>query len=251
MEVAYTSNVVISGYTIVLYNGNGGVVYSTTPVPTGTLVAGGLYLSVLTYPTDGIQNGSPDGLALVNGSGNVVEFLSYEGTIVAVGGPASGLTSTPLGVEETGTTPVGYSLQRGGSGCQGSAFTWQSPRPKTQGSVNTGQTVSCALTPTRIPTQTPTSVPTKTPTRVPTKVPTKLPTPTSVTSIKFMTYNIKEGGTLGTAWKDIVKAENADILVFTEVGNWDDNNNLLLNQYLNEFNSYFVGETPYVIPFKV
>ena len=37
-----------------------------------------------------VQNGSPDGIALV-GPGNVVkEFLSYEGVFTAVGGAAAG-----------------------------------------------------------------------------------------------------------------------------------------------------------------
>lgn len=61
-----------------------------------------------------------------------------------------------------------------------------------------------------------------------------------------MTYNIYLGGTTDDRWKDIVKDENADILVFTEVGNWWENNDRLLNQYLAEFNNHFSGETPYV-----
>ena len=35
----------------------------------------------VTYPTDGIQNGSPDGMALVDASNSVIQFLSYEGTV--------------------------------------------------------------------------------------------------------------------------------------------------------------------------
>ena len=36
---------------------------------------------VVNYPQDGIQNGAPDGMALVNASGQVLEFLSYEGVV--------------------------------------------------------------------------------------------------------------------------------------------------------------------------
>ena len=68
---------------------------------------------VINYPVNGIQNGSPDGLALVGPGDAVMQFLSYEGTLVAVGGPADGMTSTDIGVNEPYTTPVGQSLQLG------------------------------------------------------------------------------------------------------------------------------------------
>jgi 5'-nucleotidase len=81
---------------------------------------------VVDYPTDGLQNGSPDGVALVNRAGAVVEFLSYEGTFTATNGPAQGLTSTDIGVSEKGTEPAGQSLQR--------AYpdgAWSGPAPST------------------------------------------------------------------------------------------------------------------------
>ncbi|UJG40361.1 MAG: lamin tail domain-containing protein [Candidatus Heimdallarchaeum aukensis] len=62
---------------------------------------------------------------------------------------------------------------------------------------------------------------------------------------KIMTYNIEQSG-LDPDWKQVVKEENPDIVIFVETGTWDDNNNELLNQYVNEFNSYFVDEAPYV-----
>lgn len=67
------------------------------------------------YATNGIQNGSPDGIALVNGT-TVVQFLSYEGTFAAVDGPASDMTSVDIGVSEPGSTPIGFSLQLRGTG---------------------------------------------------------------------------------------------------------------------------------------
>ena len=63
---------------------------------------GGTGTVVVDYPSNGIQNGSPDGIALVDASGAVMQFLSYEGTLTAVGGPADGLTSTDIGVSEGG-----------------------------------------------------------------------------------------------------------------------------------------------------
>ena len=51
---------------------------------------------------------TPDGIALVNASSVVVQFLSYGGTFTAVNGPANGMLSTDIGVSENGSgTPVG------------------------------------------------------------------------------------------------------------------------------------------------
>ncbi|MHA1303740.1 MAG: lamin tail domain-containing protein [Candidatus Heimdallarchaeaceae archaeon] len=69
--------------------------------------------------------------------------------------------------------------------------------------------------------------------------------PPAVGAIKIMTYNIEESG-INPDWKEVVKEENPDIVVFVETGTWDDDNNALLNQYVDEFNSYFVNEDPYV-----
>ena len=95
----------------------------------------------------GIQNGSPDGIALVDAGGSVVQFLSYEGSLTAVGGAADGMTSTDIGVSEASSSPVGNSLQLGGTGSTATDFTWQASSPNTFGSVNTGQTfANCSVT---------------------------------------------------------------------------------------------------------
>jgi hypothetical protein len=44
----------------------------------------------------GIQNGGSDGIALVDNSNNVVQFISYEGTVTASNGPASGKIFTDV-----------------------------------------------------------------------------------------------------------------------------------------------------------
>ena len=80
IEITGPAGTDLSGWQVVLYNGNGGVTYNTQTL-SGAIPAtcGANGVVVLTYPADGIQNGSPDGMALVNGGGQVVEFLSYEG----------------------------------------------------------------------------------------------------------------------------------------------------------------------------
>jgi predicted extracellular nuclease len=109
VEVQFPSGTTSSaGWSVVLYNGGNGAVYDTDAL--GPLSADGV--AVVTYPSNGVQNGSPDGVALVNSAGAAVEFLSYEGPMTATGGPASGKTSTDIGVAETNATTPGTSLSR-------------------------------------------------------------------------------------------------------------------------------------------
>ncbi|MGB5246149.1 MAG: hypothetical protein WBN34_06345, partial [Woeseia sp.] len=118
IEVAGPAGTDLTGWSIVLYNGSNGAVYGTTDL-SGVITnqQAGFGTVVVSYPSNGIQNGSPDGIALVN-AGTVIQFLSYEGTLTATDGPASGMTSTDIGVAEASTTPVGESLQLTGSGTE-------------------------------------------------------------------------------------------------------------------------------------
>ena len=123
----------LAGWSVVLYNGGNGASYNTQTFPAGTMLpatCGARGVMVINYPQDGIQNGSPDGMALVSPSGVVVEFLSYEGTFAATNGPATGMTSTDIGVAEGASDTVGQSLQRGTNG------TWFGPTTSTFGACN-------------------------------------------------------------------------------------------------------------------
>lgn len=122
-----------------LYNGSNGTSYGTHALDTFTAtdVAG---YTIYSKAISGIQNGAPDGLALVD-NGSLVQFLSYEGSFTATSGPASGQTSVDIGVEESSGTPIGESLQLSGSGSSYTDFTWQPPAAETPGAVNNGQTL--------------------------------------------------------------------------------------------------------------
>jgi predicted extracellular nuclease len=140
IEVAGPAGTDLAGWSLVLYNGSTGALYNTTSM-SGVIAnqQGGLGTVAVSYPTNGIQNGAPDGIALVNGS-TVVQFLSYEGAFTAVDGPANGLTSTDIGVAESSGTAVGDSLQLVGTGSAYGDFSWAIPQPATFGAVNAGQT---------------------------------------------------------------------------------------------------------------
>jgi len=140
IEVAGPAGTDLAGWRVVLYNGSGGAVYDDDPL-SGVIgdQGGGFGTVSLTYPVNGIQNGAPDGIALVGPTGEVAQFLSYEGTFTAAGGPAAGLTSTDIGVAEGSSTPAGYSLQLRGSGDTYGDFTWTPPAPGSFGAPNTDQ----------------------------------------------------------------------------------------------------------------
>ncbi len=138
VEIAGTAGLDLAGWSLVLYNGNGGGSYNTTSL-SGIIPNQQNGFGTLFFPISGIQNGSPDGVALVNAEDTVVQFISYEGSFVATDGPAVGMTSEDIGVAETGSTPVGFSLQLIGSGFAYTDFTWSDAIAATFGAINTGQ----------------------------------------------------------------------------------------------------------------
>jgi endonuclease I/fibronectin type 3 domain-containing protein len=141
VEVAGPSGTDLTGWKVIGYNGSGGATYATVNL-SGTIPDQQSCIGTRTFAFAAMQNGSPDGLALVNASNVVIQFISYEGAFTATDGPAIGLISTDIGVSEATTTPVGQSLQLAGSGKQYSDFTWQAPATATSGQKNTGQTFS-------------------------------------------------------------------------------------------------------------
>ncbi len=139
VEVAGPEGTDLTGWTLQPYNGSNGQAYSATSLA-GTIPDQQAGYGTLSFPISGLQNGSPDGIALVDASSTVVEFLSYEGSFTATNGPASGMGSIDIGVSEASGSAVGDSLQRTGTGTMGGDFTWAGSQPNTFGAVNTGQT---------------------------------------------------------------------------------------------------------------
>ena len=129
IEIEGPAGTDLTGWSVVLYDGTGGASYNTR-VLSETIVArpscNGRGVVVLSYPTNGIQNGAPDGFALVDAAGTVVEFLSYEGTFTI-----DGRASVNIGVEESASTTSAQSLQRSEDG-----LSWAAPAASSFGRCN-------------------------------------------------------------------------------------------------------------------
>ena len=134
IEVAGPAGTNLSGWALALYNGRNGTLYHTEPLSGIIPDQADGFGAVAFGLAKRIQNGSPDGIALV-ANGKVVQFLSYEGTFTAAGGPADDMTSTDIRVAESGSTPVGFSLQLKGTGTAPGDFFWSIPAQSSFGAV--------------------------------------------------------------------------------------------------------------------
>jgi DNA/RNA endonuclease G (NUC1)/uncharacterized protein YjdB len=136
IEISGPAGARVNGWKIVLYNGSGGVTYTPTVTLTGNIPAtcGARGVINSTYAVNGIQNGDPDGMALVDSAGSVIEFISYEGTFTATNGPAVGMVSRDIGVREAGSEPLGLSIRRNSAG------TWFTDAANTFGACNDNTT---------------------------------------------------------------------------------------------------------------
>jgi DNA/RNA endonuclease G (NUC1) len=117
IEIEGPAGTDITAYTLVLYNGSNGTVYNEQ-ILIGALPAscGSRGVFVVNYPQDGVQNGAPDAVALVDNFGTVLDFVSYEGVVTPTAGPALGRVPTNIVAEESNSTPIGSSLQRNSAG---------------------------------------------------------------------------------------------------------------------------------------
>ncbi len=143
VEVAGPAGVDLLGWRLVGYNGDLETPYYTVFLSGVIPNQQGGY-GTRWFSFNELQNGAPDGVALVDAEETVIEFLSYEGSFTATDGPAAGMTSTDIGVYEPYDTPIGDSLQLQGTGAEGSDFTWSDPAPHTRGAVNNDQSFNAA-----------------------------------------------------------------------------------------------------------
>ncbi|MCE9572713.1 MAG: lamin tail domain-containing protein [Deltaproteobacteria bacterium] len=153
---ASTADIALANYAVVLINGNGNATYATFNLSTaGTTLGAGKYLVIrnatVTVPTgtltidttgDWIQNGSPDGIALIDTSNHtLVDALSYGGSITAA--IIAGFPSTVDLVEKTAFAGIDTaddlnSLARtpNGKDSDDASMDWHVTSTKTPGAAN-------------------------------------------------------------------------------------------------------------------
>ncbi|MDG2431294.1 endonuclease [Flavobacterium sp.] len=151
VEIAGTAGTDLTCWSIIPYNGADGKTYNPVGTLSGIIPNQSNGFGTVFVAIAGLQNGSPDGIALVDATGKAVQFLSYEGVFVATNGPANGMTSIDIGVVENGTEAVGLSLQLKGKGTQYSDFTWQAMTASSYGAINVGQSFSTIKIPLTAP----------------------------------------------------------------------------------------------------
>jgi hypothetical protein len=146
VELAGTAGADLTGFSLVFYNGKPGQLRTYKSVSLeGKLPNQQGGFGVAWWPVAGLQNGGvdgagePDGVALVDAQGKVLQFLSYEGAFKPTNGPAIGLASTDIGVSQLSTLAVGTSLSLKGTGREASAFSWDGGATATPGQPNPGQ----------------------------------------------------------------------------------------------------------------
>lgn len=126
VEVAGPAGTDITGFLLELVNGLNGEVYDTVTFPSSSTIPDQQNgFGTLQVATPGLQNGdsAPDGIALVDIHGGLLQFLSYEGSFAAGEGAANGITSVDILVEDAGL-PADQSLQLVGTGNCPEDFAW-------------------------------------------------------------------------------------------------------------------------------
>src|SRR5690606_1598700 len=87
IENVATDGESLAGYEVHLYSGGSSPgsanTYGSAAVPGGSVSSCGGSVRIATVARSGLQNGPNDAIALVDGSGAVVQFLGYEGSVTA------------------------------------------------------------------------------------------------------------------------------------------------------------------------
>ncbi|WP_088624687.1 Hint domain-containing protein [Oceanicola sp. 22II-s10i] len=125
VEIVATNDEDLSGYLVAVYDGTGKLRYTQSLAGQFVAHTGGND-GYLVNVSDGLPDmGKNWAVALLDDSGNVIQFLSSDATVTATDGPAVGETSTNLGSITSG----GQSLQTDDGGA--TYFAQSSPNPGT------------------------------------------------------------------------------------------------------------------------
>jgi len=135
VELAGLAGTNLQGWRLWFYNGSNGQSYASLAL-SGVFTDQQNGYGALGFAFAGIQNGSPDGVALVDGANQLQQFISYEGAFTALNGVAVNVLSDDIGIAELPQTAVGMSLQLTGNVV--GQFQWQAAASNF-GAINTGQ----------------------------------------------------------------------------------------------------------------
>jgi len=141
VELAGAAGHSLADYRLVRYNGASGTSYGTLDLSGVVDNENGTHGAVW-FAWPDLQNGAPDGIALVDtggGTTSLLQFISYEGEFVASGGPADGVKSEDIGVAQSPSTATNMTIQLIGTGSEYDDFTWAGPQAASRGSINDGQ----------------------------------------------------------------------------------------------------------------
>lgn len=141
IEIAGVAGTNVEGYYITRYNGSTGFSYGFLIPLSGVIPDEENGLGTLSFDVNELQN-AIDGFALVDADGKVIQFLSYEGSFPAIGGPANALGSSDVLITQNNTTANTQSIHLTGSGTTAADFTWSlsASGNRTPGTKNVGQT---------------------------------------------------------------------------------------------------------------
>jgi hypothetical protein len=152
VEIAGLAGSDLNGWHLDFYNGTNGKIYSSWDL-SGSIDDEVEGFGALSFSgSTGLQNGPNDGIALVNDLGSLIQFISYEGSLVGTEGAALGVASQDIGLTEGGSVPVGQSLQLTGLGADSEDFTWVSGH-SSFGELNVGQSYSQVIPATTVTVQ--------------------------------------------------------------------------------------------------
>ena len=145
VEIIARSSKDASTLKLVLYNGANGRTYRSLALSdeqafTISDAGSGFLIYTAFIP---LQNGPADGIALVSGKDGkfeVLQFLSYEGTVKATDGPTKGMESVDIVAKETDESSDHDSVGLGGRGI--GKFEWRKFTGKASpGKLNIGQKI--------------------------------------------------------------------------------------------------------------
>jgi len=143
VEIGCNGAVDVSNYNIFLYGKNGAFVGDKTKVLQGQCTPD-IFVSQDYMPNDLVNTGR--GIALVDASGNLLDFISYGGTVNASDGPVAGSESINVGVYRSTSKDQSVQLVNkvdAATTCEKTDFEWKLTT-RSKGKQNTGQTINCS-----------------------------------------------------------------------------------------------------------